>query len=42
MNNSSEDNTKDCFLCDRLTIFGSTLKDSFVLDVEDEYQILHV
>ena len=27
--------------CHRLTIFDSTLKDSFVLDVEDNYWILH-
>ena len=30
------------FLCDWLTIFGGPLKDSFVLDVEDDYWILHV
>ena len=29
------------FLCDRLTLFVSTLKDSFVLDAEDDYWILH-
>ena len=29
-------------LCHRITIFVSTLKDSFVLDVEDDYWILHV
>ena len=28
-------------VCDRLTIFGSMLKDSFVLDVKDDYWILH-
>ena len=29
------------FLCDRLTLFGGKLKDSFVLAVEDKYCILH-
>ena len=29
------------FLGDRLTRFGGRLKDRFVLDVEDDYWILH-
>ena len=37
MNDPSEEKTKDCFLCNQLTLFGSTLKDSFVLAVEDNY-----
>ena len=41
MSDPSEENTKDHLLCNRLTIFGSTLKDSFVLAVEDNYRILH-
>ena len=35
MNDPSEEKTKDCILCDWLTIFGSILKNSFVLAVED-------
>ena len=42
MNDPSEEKTKDSFLCDRLTLFGSKLKGSFVLDVEDEYWIYTV
>ena len=41
MNDPSEENTKDCFLGDRITLFGSTLKYSYVLDIEDDYWILH-
>ena len=40
MKDPSEENTKD-FLCDQLTLFGGTLKDSFVLEVEDNYWVLH-
>ena len=40
MNDPSEEKTK-IFLCVQLTIFGSTLKNSFVLAVEDNYWILH-
>ena len=39
MNDPSEEKTKYCFLCDRLTLFCSTLKDSFVLADEDDYWI---
>ena len=41
MNDPSEEDTKDCLLCNQLTIFGSTLKDSFFLTVEDDYLTLH-
>ena len=41
MNDPLEEKTKDCFLCDRLTIFGITLKDSFLLDIKDHYWILY-
>ena len=41
MNDPLEENTKDCFLCDWLTLFGSTLKDSFVLNIEEYYWILY-
>ena len=41
MNDPLEENTKNLFLCDRITLFGSMLNDSFVLDVEDNYRILH-
>ena len=41
MNDISEEKTKDCFLCDGITLFGSTLKDSFVLAVEYNYWDLH-
>ena len=41
MNNPSEENAKDCFLCDQLPLFGSTLKYSFDLDVEDKSRNLH-
>ena len=37
MNDPSEENTKDCF-CET---GGGMLKDSFVLDFEDDYWILH-
>ena len=42
MNDPSEERTKDCFLCDWITIFGSTFKNSFVLVVEYDYLVLHV
>ena len=42
MNDPYEERSKDCFLCNQLTIFGSKLKDSFVLAVEDNWWILHV
>ena len=41
MNDPLEEKTKGCFLCNRLSLFGSKLKDSFVLDVEVYYWILH-
>ena len=41
MNDLLEDKTKDCFLCNGLTLFGSTLKDGFVLAVKDNYWYLH-
>ena len=41
MNDPLEEKTKVC-LCDTGSLFfGSTLKDSFVLDVKDNYWILH-
>ena len=41
MNDHLEENTKDCFSRDGLTFFGSTLKDSFVLSVKENYLDLH-
>ena len=41
MDDPLEEMTNDCFLCDGLTIFGSTLKDRFVSAVKDNYWDLH-
>ena len=41
MNDPLEEKTMDCFLCDQLTFFNSTLKYSFVLAVKDNYWVKH-
>ena len=41
MNDPSEEKTKVLLVCHQLTLSGITLKDNFVLDVKDNYLILH-